>query len=268
MKLSGISALFRGFMRRRKSSSKARPLILVSNDDGFFAPGLLALAKELKALGELVVVAPDQERSASSHSLTIDRPLRAKKIGENIYAINGTPTDCVLMAVNVILKRKPDLIVSGINHGPNMADDVHYSGTVSVAMEGGLMGIPGVAVSLNARENFRFEEAAKAVKPVIKKVLHHGLPAGVILNVNVPNLKPTGIAWTFLGKRDYGEMLSAKIDPRGKEYFWLGGNLDGFKEIPGSDCDAVAKGKVSVTPLKVDITERNFSEHFSSWNLK
>ena len=243
------------------------PLILVSNDDGYFTPGITTLAKELKKLGEVVIVAPDQERSASSHSLTIDRPLRVKKIEKNIYATNGTPTDCVMMAVNWVLSRKPDLIVSGINHGPNMADDVHYSGTVSAAMEGGLMGIPAIAVSLNAREDFRFQLAAVAARKVAQQVLKNGLPAGVILNLNVPNKKANGFAWTALGKRDYGKMLDEKIDPRGKKYYWLGGNLDGFKSVPGSDCDAVAKGKVSITPLRVNMTERNFDEHFSSWKL-
>ncbi|MBI4125067.1 MAG: 5'/3'-nucleotidase SurE [Deltaproteobacteria bacterium] len=246
------------------------PLILVSNDDGVYSDGIRILGKALQKLGRVVIVAPDQERSAASHSLTLHRPLRVEKIKPDIHAVDGTPTDCISLAVNEILEQKPALLVSGINKGANLGDDVHYSGTVSAAIEGGIMGIPSIAVSMMPGENYFFKTAADFAVRLARKVLKEGLPAGVILNVNIPNVPPDkikGYQFTKQGKRDYGDIIAERIDPRGKRYYWIGGNMAGFENIPGSDCNATLANYVSITPINVNLTEHAFLKTLKKWKL-
>lgn len=253
------------------SSSKKKPLILVSNDDGFFSFGIKTLEKRLRPLGKVMTVAPDQERSAASHSLTLHRPLRVKKIKPDLYAVDGTPTDCITVGVKEILPRIPDIIVSGINNSANLGDDVHYSGTVSAAVEGGIMGIPSIAISLMATEGLgHFETAGRFAAKLVKKVLKEGLPPGVILNVNVPNLpmkQIKGYKFTKQGKRNYGDIIAERLDPRGRKYYWIGGDQFAFEDIPGSDCNAVLENYISITPIRVNLTDHGFLETIQSWKL-
>ena len=251
--------------------SRKRPLILVSNDDGVHAEGLVTLTRSLKKMGRVVVVAPDQQRSAASHSITLHRPLRINQIGKDIYAIDGTPTDCIVLAVREILNAAPDLIVSGINHGPNLGDDVHYSGTVSAAFEGGMLGIPSIAISLVSNGKRDFKPAANFAVKIARKVLHEGLPPGVILNINVPNVNShniKGYLFTFQGKRRYRGVIEEKLDPRGKKYYWIGGSPKAnYEDIKGSDCSAIMHGRISITPLRVDLTDRTVLEWIKDWKL-
>jgi 5'-nucleotidase len=230
----------------------------VSNDDGFRSDGIVALAEALRSLGSVYVVAPDRERSAAGHSLTLSHPLRVEKVGHRVYAVDGTPTDCVNLAVNGILrKKKVDLLVSGINKGANMGDDITYSGTVSAAMEGTLLGIPSIAVSLVSRNHFRFEAAAKFATQVARKVLRRRLPKDTLLNVNLPNVpleEIRGVKITRQGKRIYGEAVVEKRDPRGRKYYWIGGDTLQRQDIPGSDLEAVEQNYISITPIHLDLT--------------
>lgn len=249
-----------------------QPLILVSNDDGIQAPGIQALAAALRKIARVVVVAPDSEQSASSHSLTVRRPLRIYKHSETEYSIDGTPTDCVMMAVHSILKKKPDLIVSGINRGANLGDDVHYSGTVSAAMEGVLMGIPAIAVSLVSFGDDRcyFETAADYAVKLSRKVLKEKISPGFVLNMNVPNFpmkQIKGYQFTKLGKRNYGEVIFEKIDPRGRKYYWIGGDDRTFIDIPNSDGNIIQQKIVSITPLQVDSTHDALLNTAMHWKL-
>jgi 5'-nucleotidase len=234
------------------------PLILVSNDDGVHSEGIVALATALQGLGEVVVVAPDRERSAVSHSLTLHRPLRVEELGPSRYAVDGTPTDCVNLAVNGVLSRRPALVVSGINKGANLGDDVTYSGTVSAAMEGTLLGVPSLAVSLVGRGAFRFEDAAAFAARLAAWVIEQGLPPDTLLNVNVPGPKDGrpigGFALTRMGRRRYGDAIVEKVDPRGKKYYWIGGEELEFVDEEGTDFHAVSAGLISVTPIHLDLT--------------
>ena len=247
-------------------------LLLVSNDDGIYAEGIRVLAETLKKIGRVIVVAPDREKSAASHSLTLHRPLRIANIKKNFYAVSGTPTDCINLGINEILDRKrPDLVVSGINHGGNLGDDVHYSGTVSAALEGAMMGIPSIAVSLVARDDrLHFRPAANFAAKLAKMVVKHRLPPGIVLNVNVPNFPQTslkGYAFCKLGKRNYSNIIEEKLDPRKKKYYWIGGDEVGYENIPGSDCNAILERKISITPLKVDMTDYPFLEKIRTWKI-
>ncbi|MBI5893307.1 MAG: 5'/3'-nucleotidase SurE [Deltaproteobacteria bacterium] len=258
-------------------------MILVSNDDGVHSEGILSLAKALKKLGDVFVVAPDRERSAASHSLTLHRPLRVTKISHNIYAVDGTPTDCINLAVNGILggilPKRPDIVVSGINKGGNLGDDVTYSGTVSAAMEGTLMGIPSIAMSLVSRDDFDFKQAARFAARLARYVLKNGLPKDTLLNVNVPAC-PEGFKFrnakgkeikiykiTKLGKRIYGDAIVEKIDPRGKKYYWIGG--DNMKWTGGKDTDfeAIANGHISITPIHLDLTNYAAFKEIHEWKI-
>jgi 5'-nucleotidase len=235
-----------------------RPLLLLSNDDGIHSQGLAALEAALGAVGEVVVVAPDREQSASSHALTLHRPLRIDGIGALRYVVDGTPTDCVNLAVNGIVPRRPTLVVSGINKGANLGDDVTYSGTVSAAMEGTLLGIPSIAVSLIGRNDFAFEAAAEFSRRLAEWVLARGLPTDTLLNVNVPQLPdgapPRGVQRTRMGRRRYGDAIVEKVDPRGRKYYWIGGQELDFVEEEGTDFYAVRQGLISVTPIHLDLT--------------
>ena len=243
-------------------------LILATNDDGVYSPGLKTLAKALKAVGEVWVVAPDKEQSAVSHSLTLHRPLLVEEIMDKVYAVNGTPTDCVNLAVNGLLPGKPDLVVSGINKGGNLGDDVTYSGTVSAAFEAALMGLPAFAVSMVAREDFRFGTAADFAARLAKVVLDKGLRKDTLLNVNVPNLQPEeikGVRVTRQGRRVYGGSVLERIDPRGKKYYWIGGELEKWEKREDADHEAVRQGYISVTPLALDLTDTDSLVEISSW---
>jgi 5'-nucleotidase len=254
----------------RKIGARNKPLILVSNDDGVDADGLKALAGTLKKLGRVVVVAPDRERSAASHALTLHSPLRIKKLGPDLYAVDGTPTDCINLGINGLLKQHPDLIVSGINHGGNLGDDIHYSGTVSAAMEGGIMGVPSISISVVGRKNVDFKLAARFAARLAQKVIRSPLPKGVILNVNVPNLpakKIKGYVFTRQGKRNYGNIIVEKKDPRGQKYFWIAGDEASSEDIPNSDCNAIAAGKISITPLRVDATDYDTFQLTRKWKI-
>ena len=236
--------------------------ILISNDDGINSEGLHVLADSLRDLGEIFIVAPDREQSAASHALSLHNPLRIDEISENIFSVDGTPTDCINLAVNGILKdKRPDIVISGINKGENLGDDITYSGTVSAAMEGTLLGIPSIAVSIASRKNFDFDTASYYALIIAKYVIDKSLPPGTLLNVNVPNLpksKIKGIKVTTQGKRVYGEPIVEKIDPRGRKYYWIGGDELRFLNIKDSDLVAVTQGFVSVTPIKLDLTDSDF----------
>ncbi|MCL4244399.1 MAG: 5'/3'-nucleotidase SurE [Candidatus Dadabacteria bacterium] len=238
------------------------PTILISNDDGINSEGLHKLHETLGDLGEVFVVAPDRDQSAVSHSLSLYRPLRIEQISDNVYTVDGTPTDCVNIAVNGILKdRKIDIVVSGINKGENLGDDITYSGTVSAAMEGALLGVPSIAVSLATKVDFNFEAAAYYSKLIAEYVLRSNLPPATILNVNVPHMPKgdiRGILVTRQGKRVYGEPIVEKVDPRGKKYYWIGGYELGSLDIENSDIAAVKSGYVSVTPISLDLTDYGF----------
>lgn len=238
--------------------------ILISNDDGINSEGLHKLHEALKELGEVYVVAPDRDQSAVSHSLSLYRPLRINKAAEDVYTVDGTPTDCINLAINGILKdRKPDLLVAGINKGENLGDDITYSGTVSAAMEGTLLGVPSIAVSLASRSDHIFDTACFYSILISKYVLDKGLPKDTLLNVNVPNLskaKIKGVIVTRQGKRIYEEPVVEKTDPRGKKYYWIGGDELDYINIENSDIEAVNEGYVSVTPIKLDFTNFGFME--------
>ncbi|MCC6848289.1 MAG: 5'/3'-nucleotidase SurE [Deltaproteobacteria bacterium] len=232
-------------------------VILVCNDDGIRSDGIQALARAVAPLGEVYVVAPDREQSAAGHSLTLHRPLRVEEIAPRQIAIDGTPTDCVNLAVSGILPARPGLVVSGINKGANLGDDLTYSGTVSAAMEGTLLGIPSVAISLVGRTHFDFGPAAEFAARLVAKVLERGLPPDTLLNVNVPDrarCEMTGCRITRQGKRRFGEALVEKTDPRGKKYYWIGGDELGFVHAPGTDYAAILEGAVSITPIHLDLT--------------
>ncbi len=233
-------------------------MILVTNDDGVYSPGIQILAKRLRELDTVVIVAPDRERSAAGHSMTLHRPLLIEEVKESMYSVNGTPTDCVNIAVKGLLKESPRLVVSGINKGPNLGDDVTYSGTVAGAIEGILLGIPSFAISLSAREDFRFAEAGEVALRAASMIFEQGLPAGTLLNINVPNLplsEMQGTRITRLGKRVYHQMTVERVDPRGKKYYWIGGGEPDWEREEGTDLDAVDRKFVSITPLHLDMTD-------------
>jgi 5'-nucleotidase len=237
-------------------------LILVTNDDGVRATGIESLRQALAPLGRVVCVAPDREQSCSSHALTLHHPLRMTNLGPDLYSVDGTPTDCVLLGVHHVLERRPDLVVSGINHGPNLGDDVNYSGTVAAAVEASRLGIPAIAASLGREEGRDFEHAAKLVAKLVRELFQGGTNgAGLLLNVNVPGLpaeKIQGFAVTRLGKRVYRDVIVAKTDPHGRPYYWIGGEAAIWERGAGhetTDFAAIEAGRVSITPLRLDRTD-------------
>ncbi len=238
--------------------------ILLSNDDGYFAPGLSALAKALSAVAKVTVVAPERDRSGSSNSLTLDRPLMVRRSHMGFTYVNGTPTDCVHLAVTGLLEELPDMVVSGINHGANMGDDTIYSGTVAAATEGFLLGIPSMAVSLATKSGGNYDAAARVALDLVKRFIERPIAEPVLLNVNVPDVpyeKLRGIQLTRLGKRHKAEPVIKSITPRGDTAYWVGaaGSVQDAGE--GTDFHAVAQSAVSVTPLQMDLT------HFSQLAL-
>lgn len=245
--------------------------ILVTNDDGIHSEGILVLAKTLHESGEVFVVAPDREKTAVAHSLTLHRPLRVEKIKRNHWAVDGTPADCIYLGVNAILPHPPQLIVSGINKGGNMGDDVSYSGTVSAAFEGTLLGIPSFAISINARSDFKFHTAARFALRVARYIAKKGLPKDTFLNINVPNVDEEEIKsykitqqgrWT-----QNGNAVVEKVDPRGKKYYWIAGGRQVFSEAGDTDIKAVSNSYISITPMHLDLTDYASMDLLKKWKL-
>jgi len=246
------------------------PRILISNDDGHLAEGLLALVEAMSSLGEVWVVAPDREQSAASHSLSLHRPLRIKQIRSRWYAIDGTPSDCSYLAINHLMKDgRPALMASGINHGPNLADDVTYSGTVAAAIEASLLGVPAIAFSLVTRSPMDFGPATRFAHSFAEAVLQHPEHKNLLVNVNIPGgIEPRGYAVTRLGKHSYGYDVVENVDPRGRKYYWIGGSEYQHQDIPGSDCNAVLDEKVvSVTPLRLELTDNSLLNEIRGWKV-
>lgn len=244
----------------------------MTNDDGIHAPGLVALAEELSCVGRVGVAAPDRERSATSHSLTLHSPLRAEEIKAQWFAIDGTPTDCVNLGVHGLFRERPALVVSGINRGANMGDDITYSGTVAAAMEATLMGVPAFAVSLalSAGTIADYRPAARFAARLAHCIRERGLPTDTFFNVNVPAVeeqKIQGVRLTRQGKRIYGDLVVENTDPRGRKYYWIGaGDLD-FKDLEGTDFHAVHRGHISLTPLHLDLTNYRSFDDLSGWSV-
>lgn len=232
------------------------PRILVTNDDGVSSEGLRELAAALKHLGRITIVAPIQEASAIGHALTLRRPLRLEDVEPGVYAVDGTPTDCVNIAITHVLKDKPDLIVSGINKGWNLGDDVTYSGTVSAALEGALLGIPSLAVSTQKRRDngYQFGPSARAAAAVAESVLVRGLPKFTLLNINTPQGPHKGFRATVQARRNHITVVSERIDPRHQPYYWIEEGQDDWEPHDRSDYQAVRDGYVSITPLQPDMT--------------
>lgn len=240
------------------SGRATRPLVLLTNDDGHFSPGILSLAARVRRFADAWIVAPDRERSANSLSLTLSRPLRIQKVRPRIYAVDGTPADCVYLALKKLLPRKPDLILSGMNLGCNLGQqDISYSGTVAAALQGTFLDIPSAAVSLipDAKWNFDFEAAARFVEKAARLLLRQGLPAGVTLNINIPPPPVRGVKVAKLGQKRYDPDIIEKKDPRGERYYWIG---PGNPRASGdSDADVLAAGRgfITITPLHTDLTD-------------
>lgn len=242
--------------------------ILLSNDDGYFAPGIVLLAEILAPLGEVTIVAPERDRSGSSNSLTLDRPLTVRQAGERVYYVNGTPTDCVHLAVTGLLEKLPEVIVSGINHGANMGDDTIYSGTVAAATEGFLLGIPSIAISLVSDGRDCFSTAGRVALELVTRFKNRSLEQPVLLNVNVPDVEYgmlQGFKVTRLGRRHKAEPVVRSTTPRGEKVYWIGAAGSAQDAGEGTDFHAVASDFVSITPLQVDLTRYAQMEPVSAW---
>jgi 5'-nucleotidase len=231
--------------------------ILVTNDDGVRADGIKALAAALAPLGKVVVVAPAKEASAVGHALTLHHPLRLESLERDVYAVDGTPTDCVNIAVAIVLRQVPDLVVSGINSGWNLGDDVTYSGTVAGALEGALLGVPSIAVSLQrSRQGMDYADAAAVAARMAEQVLVHGLPPRTFLNINVPRSVTGGFKVTVQAKRNHVTSVAERIDPKHRPYYWIDEALDEWEPHDRSDYQAVRDGHISITPLQPDLTDK------------
>lgn len=250
--------------------------IVITNDDGIQSPGIRALWSELSALADIAVVAPDSERSACSQSITVHHPIRVDEYpvaqsGVTAWSVHGTPTDCIKVALESLLSRTPDLVVSGINAGPNLGTDVLYSGTVSAAIEASLHGVPAIAVSLAAKNPFDYSEAARCTRQLVEKMLKNAsLPQNTLLNVNVPAttaaLPLQGVAITKLGKVSYDNVFEKRRDPRGRTYYWMAGTVQDAGNDPDSDVEAVKAGYVSVTPVHFDLTNYAIMDMVRNWD--
>lgn len=242
--------------------------ILLTNDDGIHSEGLITLERSLRELGDVFVVAPAAEMSGASHSLTLARPLRIRQIDSRHWTVDGTPTDCVTLALHKILEEDqlPHVCVSGINHGGNLGDDATYSGTVAGALEATILGVPGLAVSLVAREHFEFADAARFAVLATKKILGEGLPDGTLLNMNVPQGDINGVRVTRQGIKNARPVITEHIDPRGKPYFWIGEQYFRSQAEDGTDYRAIEDGYVSITPLRSDMTDHALLASLESWN--
>lgn len=256
----------------KKKNGQRKKVILVTNDDGIRAPGLAALTDHLGAIGEVYVVAPDRERSAVGHSLTLHHPLRIVDFGPNLTAVEGTPTDCVLLAYHRVLPEKPAIVFSGINFGYNLGDDVTYSGTVSAAFEATLLGLPAVAVSIGREgKKIHYDVAGKFAVKLARKILREGLPRDTLLNVNIPNVtegRLNGVAVTRQGQRAYGDVIVERTDPRGRPYFWIGNGEPRWKDDRGTDIKAIRANKISITPIHLDLTNHAAIEKLKNWKMR
>ncbi|MBT8048130.1 MAG: 5'/3'-nucleotidase SurE [Xanthomonadales bacterium] len=243
--------------------------LLISNDDGISAPGIQVLSGRMRSLGKVTIVAPDQNRSGASNSLTLESPVRIRKTEEGTWSVSGTPTDCVHIALTGLLDKDPDIVVSGINAGANLGDDVIYSGTVAAAMEGRFLGLPAIAVSLVFTERPQhYDSAAEAVASLVERLRKEPLPADTILNINVPDLpwgKIRGFEVTRLGHRHRAEPVVKSTDPRGRPIYWIGPAGPEQDAGPGTDFDAVRRGFISITPIHVDLTRYQALEQVSGW---
>ena len=246
---------------RNSDTIRLMAIILVTNDDGVHSPGLISLFNAMKELGDAYVVAPDRERSAVSHALTMHRPLRVENLRERVYSVNGTPTDCVAIAVNKILPEKPAFVVSGINKGANLGDDITYSGTVSAAIESTIMGIPAFAISLVISQKpalpLHFETASRFAKKIGEYVLDNSLPYDTLLNVNVPDVSLNnikGIKFTRQGKRIYEGSVHETFDPHGEKHYWIGGGTPYWEHGEDTDIQAIQENHISITPIHLDLT--------------
>jgi 5'-nucleotidase len=242
--------------------------ILITNDDGIHSDGIRVLEQALQAIGDVFVIAPASEMSGASHSLTLARPLRIRHIDDRHWSIDGTPTDCVTLALNRILssEQMPDICVSGINHGANLGDDATYSGTVAGALEATIFRVPGIAVSLVARDNWDFTAAAQIAAIAVEKTLKDGLPEGTLLNINVPRGEIKGVRVTRPGIKNAKTLVSEHIDPRGKPYYWIGEEYFRLDAEDGTDYKAIEEGYVSVTPLRADMTDHRSLQALDTWN--
>ncbi len=248
-----------------------QPNILVTNDDGIHSPGIQALEEALSKIGKVTVVAPDRERSAVSHSITLHHPLRAVETSPQHFSVDGTPTDCVLLGVLELMKEKPDLVVSGINIGPNLGDDITFSGTVAAAMEGTLLGIPSIAMSLVTRTRIDFEPAADFARQLSLRVIQKGLPKDTLLNVNVPALPENeiqGVKFVKHGKRIYRDKIIKKIDPRGRLYYWIGGEEPHYHKEIDTDFHAIEQNYISITPIHMELTNDEVLEELQKWDFQ
>src|SRR5204863_4302142 len=242
--------------------------ILITNDDGIHSHGLEMLEKTLREIGDVFVVAPASEMSGAAHSLTLARPLRIRQIDDRHWTVDGTPTDCVTLALHRILNEDqlPNICASGINHGGNLGDDATYSGTVAGALEATILGVPGLAFSLVAREHFNFTDAARFAVTALQKVLKEGLPDGTLLNINIPPGEVKGVRVTRQGIKNARPVITEHIDPRGKPYFWIGEEYFNTNSAEGTDYYAVEMGYVSVTPLRSDMTDHQALTAIETWN--
>jgi 5'-nucleotidase len=243
--------------------------ILLSNDDGYAAPGLEALAEALAPIADITVIAPERDRSGASNSLTLDRPLRLRRAANGFYFVNGTPTDCVHLAVTGMLDYRPDMVVSGINLGANMGDDTIYSGTVAAAMEGYLLGVPAIAISLASKHGSHFATAARVARQLVERCQRQGFAEPVLLNVNVPDeAEVQGPRVTRLGRRHKAEPAVPVVTPRNETVYWVGAAGEAADAGEGTDFHAVANGFVSVTPLQIDLTHVGQIGTVQEWLVK
>jgi len=233
----------------------SRPLVLCSNDDGIESPHLLALADQIEQFAEVVVVAPERQRSAASHAITLHKPLRLTEVAPRRYSLSGTPVDCVYLGILKLCHRKPAVVVSGVNDGFNLGSDVFYSGTVAAAVEGALRGAAGIACSLAPRAK-DVDSAIRFAAEVVRAAVAEPSPPGTVLNVNMPGNGTDAYQWTTLGRRLYEDDVAERKDPRGRPYYWVGGGPAGHEHVPGTDCVAIAEGWNSITPMHLDLTDR------------
>lgn len=250
--------------------------ILITNDDGIHSAGLITLAREISKIANVIVVAPDRERSATAHAITMHKPLRVEKaeipdckaLG---WMVNGTPSDCVKLALEALLDFTPDLVLSGINSGPNLGTDVIYSGTVSAAIEAALSGVPSIALSIAGHKDVRFNDAANFTKKLCRQITGQVFPKDSLLNINIPSVQPdeiVGVAITHLGTVRYKNSFDRRMDPRGRDYYWLAGEMINNTDDKGSDVWAVKNNYISITPILFDLTKYDIIETIKNWNLK